>query len=65
MPERGYDPRDFVLVAFDGFGALDASSLARKMCIARILIPLSPELASAWSMLMTDLTHEFAATRRQ
>jgi N-methylhydantoinase A len=54
-----------VLVAFDGFGALDASSLARKMCIARILIPLSPELASAWSMLMTDLTHEFAATRRQ
>jgi N-methylhydantoinase A len=63
--QRGYDPRDFVLVAFGGAGPLHANALARELDIPTVLIPPSPGIASALGMLMTDLTHEFVATRRQ
>ncbi len=63
--QRGYDPREFVLVAFGGAGPLHANALARELGIPTILIPPSPGIASALGMLMTDLTHEFIATRRQ
>jgi N-methylhydantoinase A len=63
--QRGYDPRDFVLVAFGGAGPLHANALARELGIPTILIPPSPGIASALGLLMTDLTHEFVATRRQ
>jgi N-methylhydantoinase A len=63
--QRGYDPRDFVLVAFGGAGPLHANALARELGIPTIVIPPSPGIASALGMLMTDLTHEFVATRRQ
>jgi N-methylhydantoinase A len=63
--QRGNDPRDFVLVAFGGAGPLHANALARELGIPTILIPPSPGIASALGMLMTDLTHEFVATRRQ
>jgi N-methylhydantoinase A len=63
--QRGYDPRDFVLVAFGGAGPLHANALARELGIPTILIPPAPGIASALGMLMTDLTHEFVATRRQ
>ena len=63
--QRGYDPRDFVLVAFGGAGPLHANALARELGIPMILIPPSPGIASALGMLMTDLKHEFVATRRQ
>jgi N-methylhydantoinase A len=63
--QRGYDPRDFVLVAFGGAGPLHANALARELGIPTILVPPSPGIASALGMLMTDLKHEFVATRRQ
>jgi N-methylhydantoinase A len=63
--QRGYDPRDFVLVAFGGAGPLHANALARELGIPTVLIPPSPGIASALGMLMTDLKHDFVATRRQ
>src|SRR5919201_631797 len=63
--QRGYDPRDFVLVAFGGAGPLHANALACELGIPTILIPPSPGIASALGLLMTDLKHEFVATRRQ
>jgi N-methylhydantoinase A len=63
--QRGYDPRDFVLVAFGGAGPLHANALARELGIPTILIPPSPGIASALGLLMTDSKHEFVATRRQ
>ena len=36
--QRGYDPRDYVLVAFGGAGPLHANALARE---ARISAPIS------------------------
>ncbi len=63
--QRGYDPRDFVLVAFGGAGPLHANALVRELDIPVVLIPPSPGIASALGMLMTDIKHEFVATRRQ
>lgn len=61
----GYDPRHFVLVAFGGAGPLHANALARDLEIPTVLMPPSPGIASALGMLMTDIKHEFATTRRQ
>jgi N-methylhydantoinase A len=62
--QRGYDPRDFVLVAFGGAGPLHANALARELGIPTVLVPPNPGIASAVGMLMTDLRHEFVTTRR-
>ena len=62
--QRGYDPRDFVLVAFGGAGPLHANALARELGIPTVIVPPSPGIASAIGMLATDIRHEFVATRR-
>jgi N-methylhydantoinase A len=62
--QRGHDPREFILVAFGGAGPLHANALARELGIPTVLVPPSPGIASAVGMLMTDLRHEFVATRR-
>jgi N-methylhydantoinase A len=62
--QRGYDPRDFVLVAFGGAGPLHANALARELGIPAVLVPQNPGIASAVGMLMTDVRHEFVTTRR-
>ncbi len=62
--QRGYDPRDFVLVGFGGAGPLHAADLALELGIPSILVPPSPGVASAVGLLMTDIKHEFVATRR-
>ena len=62
--QRGYDPRDFVLVAFGGAGPVHANALARELGIPTVLVPPSPGIASAVGMLATDIRHEFVATRR-
>ena len=40
--ERGYDPRDFTLVAFGGGGPLHACSLAHALRVPRVLVPRTP-----------------------
>ena len=45
--QRGYDPRDFVLVGFGGAGPLHANRLADELEIPRTLIPMSPGIFSA------------------
>ncbi|MDR5684442.1 MAG: hydantoinase/oxoprolinase family protein [Armatimonadota bacterium] len=59
---RGYDPRDFTLVAFGGGGGMHAASLARELHIHRVLIPVEPAVFSAWGMLMTDLRYDLVRT---
>lgn len=60
--KRGFDPRDFVLVAFGGGGPLHASSVARELGIREVIIPSLPGVFSAWGMLMADLRRDFVRT---
>jgi N-methylhydantoinase A len=60
--QRGYDPRDFVLIAFGGAGPVHANRLATEIESASILIPPSPGTTSALGLLVTDLKHDCSAT---
>lgn len=61
---RGYDPRDFTLVAAGGAGPLFACEIAQELEIPRVLVPPHPGILSATGLLATDLKHEFVATER-
>jgi 5-oxoprolinase (ATP-hydrolysing) len=61
---RGYDPRDFTLVAAGGAGPLFACDIALELEIPRVLVPPHPGILSATGLLATDLQHEFVATER-
>ena len=61
--QRGYDPRDYTLVAFGGAGPLHAARLARELEIGRILVPRNPGILCAMGLLLTDLRADFAVTR--
>jgi N-methylhydantoinase A len=60
---RGYDPRQFTLVAFGGGGSMHAAALARELRVKRILVPSAPAVFSAWGMLMADLRNDYIRTR--
>jgi N-methylhydantoinase A len=59
---RGYDPRDFVLIAFGGGGAMHAGALMRELRAKKVIIPTEPAVFSAWGMLMTDLRRDYIRT---
>ena len=61
--QRGYDPRDYTLVAFGGAGPLHAVRLARELDITRVLVPRNPGILCATGLLLTDLRADFASTR--
>ena len=60
--ERGYDPRDFTLVAFGGGGPLHACALARALQVPRVLVPASPGALSAVGILLADTMREYSRT---
>lgn len=59
---KGYDPRDFSLVAFGGGGAMHAPALAKELGIRKVIVPVATSVFSAWGMLMTDLRHDYIQT---
>lgn len=61
--ERGYDPRDFTLIAFGGAGALHAAKLAEEMEIPRVLVPYSPGTFSALGLVLADIKHDYVHTK--
>lgn len=60
---RGYDPRDFSLVAFGGGGPMHAVALAQELGIRRVIVPPGAAVFSAWGMVMTDLRRDYFVTR--
>lgn len=60
--ERGYDPREFGLVAFGGAGPLHANSLGRLIHSDPVIIPSTPGVLSAFGFLASDVQNEFART---
>ena len=59
---RGYDPREFSLVAFGGAGPLSACDIALELSIPRVIVPRHPGITSALGLLATDLKYEVART---
>ena len=57
--QRGFDPREFVLVAFGGAGPLHANALARDIGIPTVLVPMSPGVTSALGLLVSDIRHDY------
>jgi N-methylhydantoinase A len=60
--QRGYDPRDFVLIGFGGAGPVHANALARDAEMPTLLIPRGPGIFSATGLLRTDLKRDAATT---
>src|SRR4029077_3413670 len=60
--EKGYDPRDFVLIAHGGAGPLHAAAVARELHIPTVIVPRFPAHFSALGMLMADERHDFTRT---
>ncbi|MEM9284970.1 MAG: hydantoinase/oxoprolinase family protein [Pseudomonadota bacterium] len=60
---RGYDPRDFTMVAFGGGGAMHATALAAELNIPQVIIPAHSAVFSAWGMLMSDLRRDYIRTQ--
>ncbi len=58
---RGYDPRDFALVAFGGAGALHGVEVARELSIPTVLVPPNPGVTSALGCLLVDIRHDLSA----
>ena len=61
--EKGYDPRDIVLLAFGGAGPLHAAALARAARIPTVLVPPQPGVFSAVGLVMADIRHDFVRSR--
>ena len=59
---RGHDPRDFVLVAFGGGGAMHAVALAQELGVKKVVIPTGASVFSAWGMMMSDLRRDYFLT---
>ncbi|MGY3447641.1 N-methylhydantoinase A [Bradyrhizobium sp. USDA 4473] len=57
---RGYDPRDFALVAFGGAGALHGVDVARDLSIPVVIVPPNPGVTSALGCLLVDVQHDFS-----
>jgi N-methylhydantoinase A len=60
--ERGYDPRQFALVAFGGAGGLHACELAQSLGIPRVIIPAMPGALSACGILTSDIIKDYSQT---
>jgi N-methylhydantoinase A len=60
---RGYDPRDFTLVAFGGGGAMHGVALAAELGMGKVVVPRAADVFSAWGMLMSDLRRDYFVTR--
>ena len=58
--QRGYDPRDFLLVAFGGAGPVHANRLAEELEMPTVLVPTSPGTTSAMGLLVTDIKHDYS-----
>jgi len=58
--ERGYDPREFSLLAFGGAGPLHAVSIARQLAIPRVIVPAVAGVLSAFGLVTAEVGHDLS-----
>ncbi len=61
--ERGYDARDFALMAFGGAGPLHACEVAKELGIREVLIPPNPGTLCSLGLLMADTKFDLSRSR--
>jgi N-methylhydantoinase A/oxoprolinase/acetone carboxylase beta subunit len=57
--EKGFDPREFTIIAFGGAAGLHAAAVADEIGIRRIVFPESASTLSAYGILHSNLAHDF------
>ncbi len=62
MSRRGADPRAFALLAFGGAGPMLGVLFARELGIARVIVPPTPGVLSAYGGLIADIRNDFIRT---
>ena len=62
--QRGYDLRDFTLIAYGGAGPVHASALARQAGIHRVIVPVHSGAFSALGCLVSPLRYDAVQTYR-
>jgi N-methylhydantoinase A len=60
--ERGFDPRDFVLVGAGGATAAHITALAREMGIDTIIVPKLASGLCAFGQIISDVKYNYMAT---
>ena len=60
---RGFDPREFTLIAFGGGGGMHAVALAAELGVSKVVIPADAAVFSAWGMMMSDFRRDYISTR--
>jgi N-methylhydantoinase A len=60
--QKGYDPREFALMAFGGAGPLHGNALAELLGSYPVIVPPAPGLLCALGDLSADFRDEFART---
>lgn len=61
--EKGLDPRDFAMLSFGGAGSIHACAVADELGIRTIVFPENASTLSAWGILHSDISHDFARAR--
>ena len=59
---KGFDPREFTLVAYGGAGGAFAAPVAEALAIGEVLIPPHPGVGAAGGLLSAQVRYEFKAT---
>ena len=62
---KGFDPRDFALVAEGGAGPLFAAPIAIEVGTPTVVVPQYPGIAAAMGLLATDMVYEYGSTTYQ
>ena len=57
--ERGYDPREFLMIVAGGAGAIHAGEICRELEIPMFIVPDVGPIFCAAGMLLGDLKHDF------
>ncbi len=63
--QRGYDPREYTLVALGGAGPMHATAIAEQLEAGTVLVPPSPGIASARGLLTGDVKYDYQRTVSQ
>lgn len=61
--EKGYDVREFSLMAFGGAGPLHACEVAKELGMKEVLIPLHPGTLCSLGLLLADTKFDLSRTK--